>query len=144
MTHEFVEFIPDQLQEGVIYVSIPYGTVAHKCACGCGNEVITPLSPTDWKLTFDGESITLFPSIGNWNFDCRSHYWITNNDIEWSYQLSESEIREGRTLDKLNKTKYYRENTPTDLRVDRPGRRTRRTQRMWGFTWSRLKQWFSS
>lgn len=143
MTHEFVEFIPDKLQEGVLYVSIPYCIMAHKCACGCGNEVITPLSPTDWKLTFDGESITLFPSIGNWNFDCRSHYWITNNEIKWSYQLSASEIREGRNLDKLNKRKYYGENSPRDSRVDTP-EGARRKQRRWGFTWSRLKQWFSS
>ena len=143
MTHEFVEFIPDKLQEGVLYVSIPYCTAAHKCACGCGNEVITPLSPSDWKLTFDGESITLFPSIGNWNFDCRSHYWIRKNEIKWSYQLSPSEIREGRIVDKLNKTTYYRENTPADSPVDTP-ENARPTQRMWSPIWSRLKRWFSS
>ena len=53
LRHEFVEFIPDKLVDGVIYVSIPYATVAHKCCCGCGMEVVTPLSPTDWELIFD-------------------------------------------------------------------------------------------
>ena len=41
--------------------------------------MVTPLKPTDWKLTFDGKTITLYPSIRNWNFACRSHYWIRNN-----------------------------------------------------------------
>jgi hypothetical protein len=61
LNHEFVEFIPDELKEWTIYISIPYATVAHKCCCGCGTEVVTPLSPTDWKLTFDGESIFAGP-----------------------------------------------------------------------------------
>lgn len=76
LTHQFVEFIPDQLQEGILYVSLQYATAAHICCCGCGEEVITPFSPSDWQLTFDGVTITLSPSIGNWSFACRSHYWI--------------------------------------------------------------------
>ncbi len=81
--HEFVENIPDNLEDGIVYVSLAYGTAVHKSCCGCGNEVITPLSPKDWRLSFDGESISLYPSIGNWNFDCRSHYWIENNRVLW-------------------------------------------------------------
>jgi hypothetical protein len=84
LIHEFVEFIPDDLKEGTIYVSMTYATVAHKCCCGCGNLVITPLSPTDWKLIFDGKSISLDPSIGNWNFACQSHYWIRRNRVIWA------------------------------------------------------------
>jgi len=45
MTHEFVDHMPENLDEGVIYVSIPFETVIHACACGCGAEVVTPLSP---------------------------------------------------------------------------------------------------
>jgi len=84
MTHKFVEYIPMTLEEGVLYVSMEVGTVIHKCVCGCGREVVTPLSPTDWNLTFDGESISLYPSIGNWNFECKSHYWIQNNKVKWA------------------------------------------------------------
>ena len=54
--HEFVEAIPDQLQEGVLYISIPYATALHRCLCGCGAEIVTPLSPTDWELSYDGET----------------------------------------------------------------------------------------
>ena len=81
LQHKFAEFIPDSIEEGVLYISIKYCTAIHKCACGCGNEVVTPISPADWKLTFDGKTISLFPSIGNWNFKCQSHYWIKNSQI---------------------------------------------------------------
>lgn len=83
MRHRFVEFIPDELEDGILYISITYATVLHKCCCGCGNEVVTPLSPSDWQLTFDGETISLFPSIGNWSFPCRSHYWIRKDKVVW-------------------------------------------------------------
>ena len=84
LTHEFVEFIPDMIEEGKLYVSIEYATTVHKCCCGCGKEVVTPLSPTDWKLIFDGKTVSLDPSIGNWSFPCRSHYWIRNNWALWA------------------------------------------------------------
>jgi hypothetical protein len=83
MKYKFVEFVPDELEDGILYVSITYATVLHKCACGCGNEVVTPLSPSDWQLTFNGETISLFPSIGNWSFPCQSHYWIRKNEVVW-------------------------------------------------------------
>ena len=79
----------------------------HKCVCGCGNEVVTPLSPTDWKLTFNGKSVTLYPSIGNWNFECQSHYWIRNNKIEFAGSWTERAIRLGREKDVESKTQYF-------------------------------------
>ena len=81
MKHKFVENMPEKLDESVLYVSIPFETVIHLCACGCKNEVVTPLSPAEWSVTFDGETISLHPSIGNWSLDCRSHYWIRKNNI---------------------------------------------------------------
>jgi hypothetical protein len=47
LKHEFVEFIPDELKEGTIYVSIRFATATHLCCCGCGSRVVTPLRPTD-------------------------------------------------------------------------------------------------
>jgi len=82
LVHEFADNIPVSIEEGKVYVSIKHETVIHKCPCGCGNEVVTPLSPTDWSLTFNGESISLDPSIGNWSFPCRSHYWIRKNETK--------------------------------------------------------------
>ncbi len=107
LKHEFVEFIPEELREGTLYVCIPFATVAHKCCCGCGREVVTPLSPTDWKLTFDGVSVSLHPSIGSWSYPCQSHYWIQNNRVRWAGRWAQEEIEAGRTADTLAKARYY-------------------------------------
>lgn len=107
LTHEFVEYIPGDLQDGTIYVSITFATAVHKCCCGCGNEVVTPISPTDWKLIFDGVSISLEPSIGNWGFACKSHYFITRNKVVWVPRWSREQIAAGRTHDRFMKEKYF-------------------------------------
>ena len=79
----FIEHFPDQLEPGVLYVSMKYAMCAHSCACGCGQKVITPLSPRKWRLIYDGESVTLYPSIGNYGFPCQSHYFLTKGKIDW-------------------------------------------------------------
>jgi hypothetical protein len=106
--HQFVEFIPDQLAADTVYISIPYRTAIHKCMCGCGVEVVTPISPTDWRITFDGETVTLFPSIGNWSYPCRSHYWIREGKVAWAEDWSEDEIRAARDRGRDRKEEYYR------------------------------------
>jgi hypothetical protein len=105
---EFVEFIPEAPSEGVLYISLEYCTALHMCACGCGREVITPLSPTDWKLIFNGKSVSLDPSIGNWSFECESHYWVTRNKIRWARKWTEEEIEVGREDDTKLKKKFFR------------------------------------
>ena len=64
LVYEFVEFIPDELKELTLYISVTYCTAVHKCCCGCGREVVTPLSPTGWHLIFDGKTVSLYPSVG--------------------------------------------------------------------------------
>lgn len=108
ITYKFVEFIPEKMEEGILYISIEYCTALHKCICGCGNEVVTPLSPTDWELIFDGNTVSLSPSIGNWSFDCKSHYFITRNKIRHAKRLTDWEIEEGRKEDLENKIKYFK------------------------------------
>ena len=105
LQHDFVNYIPDALDDGVLYVSIPFATVVHKCCCGCGNEVVTPLDPTDWEMTFDGKSISLCPSIGNWSLICQSHYWIDRNQVQWARRLSKFEIKTGQALDRFRKAR---------------------------------------
>ncbi len=117
--HKFVDFIPDQMENGILYLSLEYGAVIHKCACGCGNEVNTPLSPTGWKMIYDGESVTLKPSIGNWSFDCKSHYWITNNKIEWASKWNEDKIHKVRETDDVEREEYYRDNQSIVLDKER-------------------------
>ena len=68
---------------------------------------VTPLSPADWSLTFNGETISLEPSIGSWSLECKSHYWITNNNVRWSHKYSSAEIEKVREVDLEDKLKYY-------------------------------------
>ena len=104
---EFVEFIPDDLKERTLYISIPYCTAVHKCCCGCGREVVTPLSPTGWQLIFDGKTVSLYPSIGSWSLPCQSHYFITKNKVLWARQWSGRQIAKGREQEATARERYY-------------------------------------
>lgn len=119
VTHEFVEFVPEQLEPQKIYISIPYATAVHLCLCGCGNKVITPISPARWSVTFDGESVSLNPSIGNWSFPCQSHYWIENDRVLWASQWSREEIDNGRQKDRMAREAHF-ENQSTEAKVSPP------------------------
>ena len=109
---EFVQHVPERIEEGVLYVSIEYATVVHKCFCGCGKEVVTPLSPTDWTLSFDGETASLDPSVGNWSFPCRSHYWIRRNRVRWAGDMPQELIDAGRARERRLKHAYYAAREP--------------------------------
>lgn len=142
VTHEFVEFIPDKLEEGVLYVSMIYATAAHRCLCGCGREVVTPLSPTDWQLAFDGDSVSLAPSVGNWSFPCRSHYWIERNHVDWCGDMPQRLIDQGRIRDRQLKAAYFGgRNSPIEPEPPTLGQRASGTEvprRGW---WFRLSGW---
>ena len=137
LRHEFVEYIPDNLNDNTIYVSIKFGTVAHKCCCGCGNEVFTPLRPTDWKLIFNGKSISLEPSIGNWSFECKSHYWIRHNDVIWAAQWSQEKIDIARIYDRSAKEQYFE-----DISSSETTEKPQNDKQKQSF-WVQLKQWWS-
>ena len=107
LEHRFVQYIPEQLEPGVLYISMEYATAAHNCCCGCGLQVVTPFTPADWKLTFDGETVSLWPSIGNWNFPCRSHYVIRHNRIIAAERWDDDKVKAGRDKDHKLKKKYF-------------------------------------
>jgi hypothetical protein len=102
VTHEFVTHIPEHLENHVLYISMEFRVAIHKCCCGCGERIVTHLSPSGWKLIFDGKTVSLEPSIGNWSYKCRSHYWITSNEVEWAGQWSEERIQQGRQQKEQN------------------------------------------
>jgi hypothetical protein len=108
LQHRFVENIPDEVEEGILYISLPYCIAIHKCVCGCGNDVSTPISPTGWELTFDGETVSLYPSIGNWSYQCQSHYFITKSRIRNSLKWTDTEIRKGRKNEAEEMKKYFK------------------------------------
>lgn len=124
MTFEFVDYIPDQLEEGVVYLAPEFGAVMHLCCDGCGERVSTPLDPGQWTLSFDGRTISLSPSIGNWGLSCRSHYFIRRNRVVWAGEWSDVRITEGAVDDRRA--------------VDRKAEGDRSAP---GSLWSRLRDW---
>jgi hypothetical protein len=86
VTPEWVEFIPpvNEMKDGVLYISLKYNTCIHLCACGCGQQTVTPFNHSQgWVMTSLHNKVTLRPSIGNFQYTCRSHYYITDNMVEW-------------------------------------------------------------
>jgi hypothetical protein len=109
LEHRFVEHIPERLEAGILYVSMEYATSAHSCCCGCGEEVVAPFTPTDWKMTFDGETISLRPSIGNWTLNCRSHYVIDRGKVVEAGPWSDEQVEAERRRDRTAKARFYGE-----------------------------------
>jgi hypothetical protein len=143
LKHQFVEFIPDDLEERTIYVSIRFATASHLCCCGCGNKVVTPIRPTDWKLMFDGKTISLDPSIGNWSFACQSHYWIRNNRVKWARKWSPDQIDRGRAHDRFAKERYFgAAGAATDTTTGDDAGKPEIGKQAWSF-WRALKKWWS-
>lgn len=104
---EFVEEIPRDLEFGKLYISILYGTATHSCCCGCGAEVVTPIHPTGWTLAYDGDTVSLDPSVGSWGLSCRSHYVIRKNRVRWAAKWSSEKIKGGRVRDAHAVDEYF-------------------------------------
>lgn len=104
---EFVETMPDDLDPGKLYISIRYRTASHLCACGCGRKVVTPIKPHRWRLTYDGECVSLSPSIGRWQLPCRAHYYIRDNHVRWARAFTEAEMASVLRRDARDHERYY-------------------------------------
>jgi hypothetical protein len=105
--HQFVEFVPEKLEPGKLYVSLEYNTVNHLCACGCGSEVATILGPADSSITYNGRGVSISTSIGNSNFPCKSHYWIEDNRVLWESRMTPQLTALSRERDKAAKQREY-------------------------------------
>jgi hypothetical protein len=136
LDHRFVEHIPERLEPGILYVSMEYATSVHSCCCGCGEEVVAPFTPTDWKMTFDGETISLRPSIGNWTLKCRSHYVIDCGKVIEAGPWSDEQVEAERRRDRTAKARFYGESPKVEPSVqpvppkEEPG--------FWRRVWARI------
>jgi len=106
MRAQLVRFIPDNPEPGMLYVSTEFAIAVHRCACGCGSTVKTPLGPTDWEFENTQSGPTLYPSIGNWQ-RCGSHYFITAGDIIWSDKWSPTQIAAGRRAEQRRSQDFF-------------------------------------
>ncbi len=104
---EYVEHFPERLEEGVLYICEEFAATAHKCCCGCGEDVYNKLSAVRWRLTkmSDG-SVSLDPSIGNWKYACRSHYWIQKNRVINAGPMSAAAIEAVQQRDRQDRDRY--------------------------------------
>lgn len=128
----FIDTIPDELVDGHLYISKRYRTAMHRCCCGCGLEVVTPLNPAKWRLTEDDARVSLHPSVGNWSFPCQSHYWIDKNQVRWARGMPQWKIDQVRRRDQAAMEAQAKPPTqfPAAPVEQQPG---------W---WQRLVRWF--
>lgn len=148
LEHRFVRSVPRELEPGILYVSVEYGTAVHSCCCGCGEQVVTPFSPTDWKMTYDGESISLTPSVGNWYSGCRSHYIVRQGRVIEAESWSQAQVEAEHRRDIAAKASFYSDNVAVDdAQASTPrnpaepvAERERPSQRAGGF-WSSVAAW---
>ena len=87
-TTEFVHTIPEKLDDGVLYMAPHYHCSLHKCMCGCGEVVSTPLNAVKgdnygWNWSYNGVNASLTPSVGNYHQPCKSHYFLTHGKVQW-------------------------------------------------------------
>lgn len=123
--------IPRILEPGTLYVSEKFEFTAHLCACGCGSKIRIPLGPTEWEFTDTKGGPTLFPSVGNWQQKCQSHYFITRGEIRWMPKWTPAEVAEGRRREQERREAYY------DALYSKP-------KNIFGRLWDWLKGFFSS
>lgn len=88
---EFVDSIPKDkdLENGILYIAPHLAVAVHKCMCGCNEKVVTPLNIGEnkfenaWNWNYDGNTVSLNPSIGNFQQQCKSHYFLKNGKVIW-------------------------------------------------------------
>ncbi len=136
---QYVELMPKVLEGGVLYISQKYATAVHKCCCGCGEKVVTPLKPTEWSLSVTQGAVTLYPSIGNWSFGCRSHYWIRNNRVVWAGDMANVEIERNRRRDRTAKQEYF-----AQVNAQRNQAPCSSTEKWLPRVWRRFLNWLTS
>lgn len=138
LRHRFVDLIPDDPEPGILYVSMEYATAAHRCCCGCGAEVVTPFNPAQWRMSFDGDTVSLHPSVGNWNLRCRSHYFVREGKVIEAPKWTKKQIETGRDCDAKARADYFKGTgirTPSAEPIPAPPERR---------FWPRLKRFLNS
>jgi hypothetical protein len=138
---EYVEQLPEQLEEGVLYICEEFDLTAHKCCCGCGEDVYNKLSPAKWRLVKmpDG-SVSLDPSVGNWKYSCQSHYWIRNNRVIDAGPMSARAIQVVQQRDLRDRDRYIAHvNAQADQANEQSMNLWERTRALFARTLRRLK-----
>ena len=137
--HRYVEFIPKDLDEGILYISTRFRTASHLCCCGCGSKVVTPLNPAKWRLVDHNSTVSLSPSIGLGALPCRAHYWIRRSRIDWYPDMTDAQTRRAEQADQYASQVYTGERLPIPPSPKDTSIATPTIDR-----WRRLIGWFRS
>ncbi|MDB5824999.1 MAG: hypothetical protein JWR21_3703 [Herminiimonas sp.] len=104
---QYVVHLPEQLEAGVLYISEEFSLAAHLCCCGCGEEVSLPLNPARWSILRSRTgAVSVCPSVGNWKYNCGSHYWIRENQVIDAGPMSARAIEQVIERDKRDRNGY--------------------------------------
>lgn len=114
-----VEFVPKDIEAGVLYVSEEYEVAVHLCACGCGSRVSVPLGPAEWAFSERNGRPTLHPSIGSGQLPCNSHYVIRNGEIVWAPRMCAAQTAAAMQADQRRREAYYNARKPKPGRLRR-------------------------
>ncbi len=140
LSHRYVEFIPKELEDGVLYISNRFRTASHKCCCGCGHKVVTPLNSAKWRLVDHGTTVSLAPSVGLGTLPCRSHYWVRRSQIDWYPNMTGAQTAKAQQADRYASQVYTGERLPPLAHVTpRPISPPASNMRWWDTLWTWLK-----
>jgi len=109
---EKVDVMPPVLESGIVYFSEEFEIAIHLCACECGAKITTPIGFTEWSITETPTGPTLYPSIGNWQLPCKSHYFIRQGEVVWAASWSHDQILAGREEEIRRRATYYESRQP--------------------------------
>lgn len=137
--HRYVDLIPKDLDEGILYISRRFKTASHLCCCGCGSRVVTPLNPAKWQLIDHSSTVSLSPSIGLGALPCKSHYWIRRSRIDWYPNMTDAQTRHAQVADEYASQVFTGERLPTP-----PSSKNTPISAQTIHKWRRLISWFSS
>jgi hypothetical protein len=80
------------------------------------------LSPAAFEIASAG---------GNWEFPCRSHYWVRRNQIHWAPQWTPQKIKQGRERDAADLERYYEGRSEVLAGTEREAPNDRRSPLGW-------------
>jgi hypothetical protein len=113
---ERVQYVPKQLSPGILY------------------------GPAEWSFTEKMSQPSLWPSVGNWQLPCRSHYIIGNGHIHWAGAWSDAQIAAGRSAEEQSAPSLLcrkgPDGRPPEMAVAIAAKAIRTLNMLRRFTWS--------
>lgn len=109
--YKSVERTPETLMADIVYVNNEFEIATLLCACGCGHR-ITLLIPDGHQVENKNGFATISPSIGVWDASCKSHFYVTNGEIDWYDSWSDEAIKRSMLKQRMKHEHKSRQHLP--------------------------------